>query len=188
MLFVDRPLARYAATFHLDRGFLASAPVTSPILVAVAIMAVAGGAVVLATRSRLPGPIFEFVTAAIVTGLAMSWGLSLTEFLLKPLFARELPDAYLSTGTYGFHWFQYGNLYGSFPSGHSVQIASIATVLWHLRPRWRLFYILAVGVVAVALILAERHFLSDILAGTMIGVASGVMMVTIWRTRVVRES
>jgi membrane-associated phospholipid phosphatase len=179
--FVDRPLARYAAGFHFYDGLLASGPVTSPILVGLAVATVLAGTVLLSGSFILPGWCARAATAAVLAGLAMSWGLCLTEFLLKPLFARHLPFEYLYNGLYGFAWLTRADDLESFPSGHAVQITSIASVLWEFYPRARLVLAGAVGLVAAALILAERHFLSDILAGSLIGAASGIMMLRLWR-------
>lgn len=187
VFYVDRPLALYAATFHLDQGLLASTPVTSPVLLGIAIVAVAIGAAPLVLQEVPPPWLRKWAVAAILSGLALSWGVCLTEFLLKPLFARDVPGAFLVNGVYGFHWFATGPELGSFPSGHAVQIAAIATVLWFFYPRWRYVWILAVMGVAVALILAERHFLSDIIAGTATGVAAGCLLVAIWRAHVARD-
>jgi len=180
--FVDRPVARLAARFHLFNGVLSSGLVQSPILVGLAALAVFIAGLLLALDLQLPPWLRSLLRAALLSGLAMSWGLCVTEFLLKPLFGRTLPGEYLLNGSYAFHWFEHGDQFGSFPSGHTVQIASIAMVVWTLYPRWRWACVFAVGLVAVALILAERHFVSDIIAGGLLGAVSGRLMTRTWQT------
>jgi membrane-associated phospholipid phosphatase len=54
-------------------------------------------------------------------------------------------------------------------------------VVWTLYPRWRLACVFAVVLVAAALILAERHFVSDIIAGCLVGAVSGRLMTRSWQ-------
>lgn len=180
VLYVDRPLARYAAGFGMEHGFLASVLVTAPVLVAIALSAVVIGAAAYLRAATLPRWARGASVAAILSGLSLAWSVGVAEFLLKPLFNRDRPEAYLLHQVYEFRWFSRVPAVGSFPSGHAAQIASIASVLWILYPRWRFAYVLAVLVVAVALILAERHFLSDIIAGTAVGIVAGTLMGAIW--------
>ena len=181
--FADRPLALYAVRFQLYEGFLTSTPVTSPILLSLAMAAVLAATVLLSSGFVLPAWARSATVAAILAGLAMSWGLCVTELLLKPLFARHEPFDFLAHGTYGFVWLTRADNLGSFPSGHAVQITSLASVLWAFYPRGRALFVGVVALVAIALIVAERHFLSDILAGSLVGAGAGFMMVRIWRTR-----
>lgn len=46
-------------------------------------------------------------------------------------------------------------------------------VLWAYYPRWRALFAAIVAVVAVGLIGADYHFLSDIIAGGFVGVSAG---------------
>jgi len=175
---IDRPLARLMAKFHLFQALLNRAPVELPVMIALACLAVLLGGSYLAAGKRLP----KWVAAGMLAGLALVWSLCLTEFLLKPLFGRTLPIAYLQTGQYGFHWFHLGDAFGSFPSGHADQVTSILSVLWVFYPRWRWVYVGALALLAFALLLGEWHFLSDIIAGSFIGTASGVLTMQIWET------
>lgn len=174
--YIDRPLARLMAEFHLFQALLARAPVELPVMIALACLAVLLGGGYLAAGKPLP----KWVTAAMLAGLALVWSLCLTEFVLKPLFGRTLPVLYLQNGQYGFHWFHRGNAFGSFPSGHTDQATAILSVLWAYYPRWRWAYAGALALLAAALMIGEWHFLSDIIAGGFIGTASGSLMMQIW--------
>lgn len=182
-LYVDRPVALYAARFHLYDGILASSPLQAPVLVALALLAVMVGSLPRMLGWSLSPAAQALDDAAILSGLAMAWGLCLTEFLLKPVFGRSVPFDLLQHGDYAFHWFARSDASGSFPSGHAVQIASVASVFWAAFPRCRVLCALAVAAVALALILAERHFVSDIVAGTLIGVVAGNLIQAVWRSR-----
>ena len=176
--FIDRPLARLLAEFHLFRALLTKAPVELPVMIALASLAVLLGGSYLAAGKPLP----KWVATGMLAGLALAWSLCLTEFVLKPVFGRALPTAYLLNGQYGFYWFHWGETFGSFPSGHTDQATSILSVLWIFYPRWRWVYVGAIFLLAFALMLGEWHFLSDIIAGGFVGTVSGVMLTEIWKT------
>lgn len=66
----------------------------------------------------------------------------------------------------------------SFPSGHTMTAFSIALVLSYFYPglEWPLFF-LAVSI-AVSRIVLGMHFLSDVLAGMLLGIALGCGSIT----------
>jgi membrane-associated phospholipid phosphatase len=173
---IDRPLSLYAARLHLSSGVLDSAPVKAPVLVFIAAIAVLWGGFAARSAERLSPLLASLARSAAVAGLAVSWAVCVTEFLLKPIFGRTLPPQYLQDGIYAFHWFSQNTFATSFPSGHSAQIAAIAAVFWVEQPRSRILCVIAVGCVSIALILAEKHFLSDIIAGSFVGLSGGLLM------------
>jgi len=181
VFFVDRPLADYVARFHLYERILASAPFNAPILATLGLVLVVAGASIASGDFVLQPSGRVAATAAVLSGLALSWGSSLIELVLKHFFGRHFPLDYLNRGVYGFDWFSQSDDVGSFPSGHAAQITAVASVLWAFYPKIRMAYLASVGLVAVALLLAERHFLSDILAGGLIGVVSGFLMIRLWK-------
>ncbi len=173
---IDRPVSLYAARLHLYAGILDSAPVKAPVLVFVAAIAVLWGGFAARSPERLPPLVASLARSAAAAGLALSWAVSITEFLLKPIFGRTLPTQYLQDGTYAFHWFSQNAFVSSFPSGHAAQIVAIASVFWAEQPRSRILCVIAVCCVSIALILAEKHFLSDIIAGSIVGLSAGLLM------------
>ena len=175
--FVDRPLARLLARFHMYQGALVSPSVHIPVLIVLASFAVLLGARSLSVREKFP----KWAVAAVLAGLALAWSLCLTEFVLKPLFGRAVPSDYLQNGQYAFLWFQYSDSYKSFPSGHTDQALAIVSVLWRFYPRWRWLYVVALSVLSCALLLGEWHFLSDLVAGGFVGAAAGALMMQIWK-------
>jgi membrane-associated phospholipid phosphatase len=78
----------------------------------------------------------------------------------------------IGTGAYGFHPFQRGDDVGSFPSGHSARILSFAAV-WVIAMRGsRTVQVVAIVLCApmlVSLVLVNYHFVSDVIAGSVLG-------------------
>ena len=99
---------------------------------------------------------------------------------LKYAFGRTWPNTWIENNpsliqnsAFGFNPFHGGPGFASFPSGHAAAICSVMAVLWWSYPRWRPIYVACVAVVAVGLIGANYHFLSDILSGMFVGTSVG---------------
>lgn len=78
----------------------------------------------------------------------------------------------IGTGAYGFHPFQRGDDVGSFPSGHAARILGFATVWWIAMPRSRTVQMLIIvlsGSMLVSLVAMNYHFVSDVIAGGVLG-------------------
>ena len=78
----------------------------------------------------------------------------------------------IGTGTYGFHPFQRGDDIGSFPSGHACRILGFAAVWMIAMPRSRIVQIAAIVLCApmlVSLVAMNYHFVSDVIAGSVLG-------------------
>jgi membrane-associated phospholipid phosphatase len=60
-------------------------------------------------------------------------------------------------------------------------ISAVISVLWIYYPKFRVLYAIIVAAVAIGLLGADYHFVSDIIAGTMLGTVTG------WLTVVLRE-
>src|SRR6266568_3674744 len=78
----------------------------------------------------------------------------------------------IGTGTYGFHPFQRGDDIGSFPSGHACRILGFAAVWLIAMPRSRTVQIIAIVLCApmlVSLVAMNYHFVSDVIAGSVLG-------------------
>jgi membrane-associated phospholipid phosphatase len=101
--------------------------------------------------------------------------------LLKWSFGRYWPKtwkennpSFLHGGHYGFHFFQAGPAYESFPSGHAAVICCVVSILWISYPRWRWLYALVTGCICVALVAMNYHFVGDVVAGAVLGGITGV--------------
>src|SRR5437879_8821194 len=78
----------------------------------------------------------------------------------------------IGTGTYGFHPFQRGDEIGSFPSGHACRILGFATVWMIAMARSRTVQIVVIVLCApmlVSLVAMNYHFVSDVIAGSVLG-------------------
>lgn len=84
--------------------------------------------------------------------------------ILKILLGRARPDLWFSSQLYGFYGLKFHRPYWSFPSGHTITIASLASGLTILFPRYvYLFSIAALAVVSTRILL-YHHYLSDVLS------------------------
>jgi membrane-associated phospholipid phosphatase len=98
---------------------------------------------------------------------------------LGDVFGRYWPDTWthdnpslIGTGTYGFHPFQRGDDIGSFPSGHACRILGFGAVWVIAMPRSRTVQVVALVLCApmlVSLIAMNYHFVSDVIAGGVLG-------------------
>jgi membrane-associated phospholipid phosphatase len=111
-----------------------------------------------------------------------------TKAQLKSVFGRTWPDtwihnnpSFLRDGVYGFNFFHGGPEYASFPSGHMAITCAVISVLWIYYPVARTLYVFAGLGVAIGLIGANYHFLSDVIAGAFVGISSGWMVTSLWK-------
>src|SRR5437868_3017 len=98
---------------------------------------------------------------------------------LGDVFGRYWPETWthdnpslIGTGTYGFHPFQRGDDVGSFPSGHATRILAFATVWLIALPRNRSLQVVVIVLSAsmlVSLVAMNYHFVSDVIAGSVLG-------------------
>ncbi len=68
-----------------------------------------------------------------------------------------------------FHWFHGIGNYTGFPSGHMAVFTALALALWKFYPAHRALYLGFLGALALALVITNYHFISDILAGAYLG-------------------
>lgn len=184
-LSLDRPLALLAHAHSGRRETFASLTYVPDLLIPLAAAAFVGfGLWALAGR-----PFSQPLTA----GALCSVSLIVAETIkaqLKYVFGRLWPEtwvgnnpSFIHDGAYGFNFFHGGQGYASFPSGHTAATCALISVLWILYPRLRPLYTFAVLAVAIGLIGANYHFLSDVIAGGFVGSSTGWMTVALWRTR-----
>jgi membrane-associated phospholipid phosphatase len=98
---------------------------------------------------------------------------------LGDVFGRYWPETWthdnpslIGTGTYGFHPFQRGDDIGSFPSGHACRILGFAAVWMIAMPRNRVLQIVVIVLcvpMLVSLVAMNYHFVSDVIAGSVLG-------------------
>ena len=178
-LFVDRAVATLAhrswqrPAWAVDLTYLAN-----PWLPLAGLVLLGGGVAFLA--GWRPGPRGRTLLAAALAVLVAR----VVADELKYLFGRPWPEtwidrnpSWIGTHTYGMFPLHGGRGFASFPSGHTIDIAAPAAVLARLAPALRPLAVALVIAVATGLVVADFHFVSDVLAGAYVGtvVAYGVM-------------
>ncbi|HXC30816.1 MAG TPA: phosphatase PAP2 family protein [Stellaceae bacterium] len=109
-------------------------------------------------------------------------GAGLIADLLKILIGRTRPKLLFDGGAYDFTWFGLRADHWSFPSGHATTAAALMTALWCLWPRPLWLYIAAAALVATSRVITDQHYLSDVIAGTAIGVVV-TRVIALWLLR-----
>ncbi len=104
--------------------------------------------------------------AAIYAAIAFVLSAALVQ-LLKEIFARARPDDMLVSSDFG-----------SFPSGHAANAATIAAVVWVVFPR---VWVLVIGVLwTVAMCLSRTllsvHWITDTAGGALVGAGTALMV------------
>lgn len=176
--FIDRPVALYAhAELRRNLGFWAGLThIVDPIPVAAGL--VTGAAAIAALFGRLPGPRGRI---ALKIALAVLVAIALKE-QLKVLFGRTWPEtwtannpSFIKDGVFGFFPMKglgsAGRAYHSFPSGHMTAITATAVSIALQWPALRWVVWLPVALVAVGMVGANYHWVSDLVAGTFLGAA-----------------
>ena len=123
---------------------------------------------------------------------AMSWAVSdVPENWLKYAFGRTWPEtwmqdnpSFIRDGVDNFNLFHGGPGFASFPSGHMVAICAIMSVYWICWPRLRPLWVIFIAIPFFGLLGADYHFVSDLLAGTLLGTFVGWTIVTLWNAGV----
>jgi undecaprenyl-diphosphatase len=105
--------------------------------------------------------------AALLGALAFA-SAGLVEFSLKHLLGRYRPDADMPVLALLGPSFVAD--VDSFPSGHATSVFAVATVFATFYPRLAWLLYPPAAAIAIGRVYLERHYLSDIMAGAMIGV------------------
>jgi len=173
--FVDRQLAialhpyTTGVTFFVWLTYIAAplAPIASILAASIGLRALARGFLT-STESAFLRASCAILIAGVLT------------YELKEAFGRTWPEtwvnnnpSYFGNGTYGFFPFHGGQGWRSFPSGHTTAITAAAGAIWYLWPRLRRFALALALAVAIGLLGADYHWLSDIVAGAIVGVTTG---------------
>jgi membrane-associated phospholipid phosphatase len=182
---LDRPIALWVHDiFGSPRkvGELASSPIFSiPLILAVAFV-ILGLLAIMGRRFSKLGATVLLCNISMLAADAI-------KNQLKFAFGRTWPDSWkpgvvslVQDNAYGFHFFQPGTSFESFPSGHAAVAAATLSVLWMLYPRLRAVWGIGVVTAAVGLVALNFHFLSDVIVGSFVGVSTGLFTVALWRT------
>jgi membrane-associated phospholipid phosphatase len=180
---LDRPIAlwvydlfggRRVPTQIVDR--IASTPVvTSTVFVICGIIAIMGRR-------------FSKVEIAVAMCAISSLAAIVIKDLLKFVFGRTWPDtwgpgivSFVRDNVYGFNFFQSGRAFESFPSGHAAAAAAVLSVVYILFPELRVICVIGILTADIGLVALNVHFLGDVIAGSFVGVSTGLFTVALWR-------
>jgi len=137
-------------------------------------------------RALISQPLTRLQSVAMLTAASLAVA-AVIKNQLKFAFGRTWPEtwirnnpSFIHDGVYGFNPFHGGPGFASFPSGHTTAICAVASVLWICYPRFRPLYAICIAAVAVGLIGANFHFLSDVIAGGFLGASIGWFTVIAW--------
>lgn len=183
--FLDRPVADFAHSVLRPHAgwFSALTHVVDPVPVAAGLTA--GG---FALHVLLGGKVGPRGWLILRVALAVLAAIALKE-QLKVLFGRTWPEtwtannpSYIRDGVYGFFplkglWTG-SRAYHAFPSGHMTAISAAAMSAALIWPRWRWLAALPVVLVAIGMLGANYHWLSDLIAGAFLG--AGVAVAAAW--------
>jgi undecaprenyl-diphosphatase len=119
--------------------------------------------------------VWHHMTAVMATGAV---GLAIIVLIIKFTIRRSRPEG------------QWGAIYRntdphSFPSGHAARTALLAVIALVIGPLWLgLLLVLWALLVSLARVCLGVHFLSDVLAGLLLGILAGVVVLQIspWLT------
>jgi membrane-associated phospholipid phosphatase len=176
IFFADRPISAYA--FAHTHDMRAAFALPTRLVDVIEVFASLGlvWSFVRAFRNTPFGGSGEIVLrASLATFLAIG-----LKDLLKLAFGRTWPEtwtcgnpSFIRDGAFAFAPFHGGVGWASFPSGHMLVACAACGCLWALAPRLKPLLALVPLLVAVGLIGADYHFLSDILAGSLLGWTTG---------------
>lgn len=171
MTWVDRPVAdfvnglpRQSALFDWTARLLGSLK----LVVASALLIIAGSAAWQLTRRGTPGWIRTLVVSAwsVMSGLVVAGA-------LKVLTGRsQVYPPWIEHRQYGFHPFG-GPGYQAFPSATMTAAGAMLSVVWLRAPRLRIPTIALLVLVGVAIIATNGHWVSDVVGGTFLGLFVG---------------
>ncbi len=103
--------------------------------------------------------------------------------ILKVTFGRARPYLWLAGDTSGFHPFRFKSQFNSFPSGHTTTSFAAAIALSALFPRLRVLFFLAAAAIAASRIAQDVHYLSDVVAGAVLGMAVAILILPVFAKR-----
>ncbi|MGH8218489.1 MAG: phosphatase PAP2 family protein [Steroidobacteraceae bacterium] len=99
--------------------------------------------------------------------------------VLKPFFGVPTPRDVIDGARHSFYFFM-GSGNSSFPSGHMMLAGAFAGafVMFYRVSLWPLCALLALA--AALLVVGGWHFVSDVIAGTFVGVSAGILAGEAW--------
>jgi membrane-associated phospholipid phosphatase len=148
---------------------------SSAVLLGVEAAVVLALVVVRITRGHL-SPFREATALACLTSIC---AYTINDTTLKHLFGVPNPAAVLHGSRHAFNLLS-GSSSSSFPSGHMALAGAFAGVFMRLYRTSVLLFSALLLLAAGLLIVGDWHFVSDVIAGTFIGVSAGLLAGEAW--------
>lgn len=120
------------------------------------------------TEFKMVERILLYRALFILVGALSSWFAATG---LQAMFGRSRPHLYFERGIYAFHPLSMTPDFSSFPSAHAAVSAAMAAVFSIIFPTYRVTFFLLAALVAGSRIVAGYHYLSDTIAGMLLGIA-----------------
>lgn len=173
-MYLDLPIARrvyglFGATETLGKGFASAILLSIEAAVALALVGVR------ITRGHL-SPLWEAAALACLTSIC---AYAINDSTLKLLFGVPNPGAVLHGARHSFSLLG-GSSGSSFPSGHMALAGAFAGVFMRLYRNTVLLLSSLLLLAALLLILGDWHFVSDVIAGTFVGISAGILAGELW--------
>ena len=125
------------------------------------------------------GHLSRFGEATALACLASICAYAINDSTLKFFFGVPDPAAVLHGTQHAFNLLS-GSSNSGFPSGHMVLAGAFAGVFMRLYRTSILPFSALLLVAAVLLIAGDWHFVSDVIAGTFVGVSAGILAGEVW--------
>jgi membrane-associated phospholipid phosphatase len=174
MLWLDVPIARMFAA-NINQAEPIQYGLGSSVLVSGEMLVMA----LLVVKRLASGHLSSGQSAMLVAIVASLTAFSFNDFALKVFFGIPNPSLFIMGAAHSFQALG-GNQESSFPSGHMALAAGFAVVFIRLYRRTIIPFSVALLATAVALVVGEWHFLSDVIAGTFIGGTAGLAAGELW--------
>lgn len=173
-LYLDVPIARHVYGIlgpaeSVATGFASEVLISIEASVALALI------ILRITRGHLSA----FKEATLLACLTSICAYAINDSTLKLLFGVPDVPAVLDGSRHAIHLLR-GSSGSSFPSGHMVLAGAFAGVFMRLYRASILLFFALLLIAAVLLIVGDWHFASDVIAGTFVGVSSGLLAGEVW--------
>ncbi len=173
-VYFDVPVAQFISGFFprsetLTRGF------ASVVLLAIEAAVVLALAILRIRRGHL-SPFRETVALACLASIC---AYAINDGTLKFFFGVPNPAAVMDGARHAIHLLG-GSSNTSFPSGHMVLAGAFAAVFMRMYRRSILPFSALLLLAALLLIGGEWHFVSDVIAGTFLGITAGLLAGEVW--------
>jgi len=194
--FVDRPVAIWiherigARAAVLDHLLDLPIVMTPPLIIYVIVYAIRR---TFARRMSVHEHVWFVIATTFVVGLEfkniLKVGFGRTWPTLTPADASDfiLPGGggrgFIADGSFGFYPFAGTKPFTAFPSGSLAIPLATCVQLWVLYPPTRVVALVAAVLSAVALLATNTHFVSDLVAGTYVGLVLGLSAIALTDVR-----